>query len=242
MDRTRAIELVREGGRIAGVRLATPAGEREVRARVVVGADGRRSMVARMVDAPVEESAPPYRALYYRYVRGYTGPSGTEPDGAEFSHIEDELAYVFPSDDGVTCIALSINAAEFPAMRRSAARGFRERIARHRGIAGRFAAAVPEGRILGCGPEPNYVRAPFGPGWALVGDAGMHQDPWSGMGMDMAGVHARFLAEALLDRFGGMSSEGEAMASYHERRNEHGLEPYRQTVTLAADLRRLAGD
>jgi flavin-dependent dehydrogenase len=34
---------------------------------------------------------------------------------------------------------------------------------------------------------------PWGPGWALVGDAAMHQDPWSGLGIDMAGVHATFL-------------------------------------------------
>ncbi len=87
--------------------------------------------------------------------------------------------------------------------------------------------------------EPNYVRVPVSPGWALVGDAAMHQDPWSGLGIDMAGVHATFLAEALLDWFGGNRSEAEAMASYHVRRNEHGLESYHQTVTLAADLRQL---
>ena len=49
----------------------------------------------------------------------------------------------------------------------------------------RVAAATPAGRLAGCGPEHSYVRVPYGPGWALVGDAAMHQDPWSGLGMDM---------------------------------------------------------
>jgi 2-polyprenyl-6-methoxyphenol hydroxylase-like FAD-dependent oxidoreductase len=72
-----------------------------------------------------------------------------------------------------------------------------------------------------------------------VGDAGLHQDPWSGLGMDMASVHATFLAEALLAWFGQTMSEEEALASYHQRRNDHALMGYHRTVTLARDLRQL---
>src|SRR5689334_12900473 len=96
----------------------------------------------------------------------------------------------------------------------------------HHGLAARVAAATPLGPILGCGPERNYVRIPVGPGWVLVGDAGMHQDPWSGLGMDMASTHAVFLAEALISWFAGTMSEGDALASYHQRRNSHGIEAY----------------
>ena len=72
-----------------------------------------------------------------------------------------------------------------------------------------------------------------------MGDAGSHQDPWSGLGMDMASVHATFLAESLMSWFRQSMAESEALASYHQRRNAHALEGYHRTVTLARDLRQL---
>ena len=139
----------------------------------------------------------------------------------------------------MACVALSVNLPTFRWLRQRPQERFSERLAAHRGLAGRFAAATWEGRLLGCGPERNYVRVPVGPGWALVGDAGMHQDPWSGHGIDKATVHATLLAEALGKWFTGNTSEQEALTAYHARRNEDGLASYRQTVALAKDLRQL---
>jgi flavin-dependent dehydrogenase len=100
-------------------------------------------------------------------------------------------------------------------------------------------AAQANDRLSGCGPGRNYARVPWGPGWALVGDAAMHQDPWSGLGIDMAGVHATFLADAIVDWLRGSADERTAFTSYHERRNAHGLSAYHDTVRFAADLREL---
>lgn len=237
-ERARLVGLIWERGRVVGARLALPVpeGEVEVRARIVVGADGRRSTVARAVGAPVETSDPPARAMYYRYVRDLAGPTGDAPDGAEFSRLGDEVAYVFPSDGGTVCVALSLNLAAFAWARTAREGRVAALLARHRGLAGRVDAATPAGPLLGCGPEASYVRAPAGPGWALVGDAGLHQDPWSGRGIDMAAVHATFLAEALGLWLGGALPEEEALAAYHRRRDAHGLDTYRRTVTLARDL------
>lgn len=240
LERTRPTELLWAGGRVVGARLATPTGERVVRARCVVGADGRHSWVARAVDAPLQEVEEGHRGMYHCYLRGFPGPGGTPADGAEFSRIEDELAYVFPSDDGVSCVALSLNLAGYAWVRQEPDRRFRARLARHQGLAARFASAIWIERLLGCGPERNYVRVPIGPGWALVGDAGMHQDPFSGLGIDNATVHATFLAEALLDWFAGNASEAEALARYHQRRDDDGLERYRWTVQTSRDLRQMA--
>jgi flavin-dependent dehydrogenase len=154
--------------------------------------------------------------------------------------MEDEIAYVFPSDGGLACVALSVNLPTFRWMRQRPRERFCERIAAHRGLAGRFCEATWEGRLLACGPEGNYVRVPVGAGWALVGDAGMHQDPWSGTGIDKAMVHATFLAEALGDWFAGHRSEQEALAAYHARRNTDGVASYRMTVDLSRDLRQLS--
>jgi menaquinone-9 beta-reductase len=223
--------------RVCGVRLETPKGERVAHGKIVVGADGRHSCVARAVRAPEEERQPGCRALYYRYVRGFPAPHGGIPDGAEFSLLGDEMAYVFPSDAEVTCIALSVNREAFRWMRKSLAARFSERLLRHPGIAVRLATVNESEKVLGSGPEWNYVRVPAGPGWALVGDAGMHQDPWTGVGMDLAGVHATFLAEALLAWLGGDTTESKALADYHRRRNEHALPTYRFTTSIARDLR-----
>ncbi len=57
--------------------------------------------------------------------------------------------------------------------------------------------------------------------------------------MDMASIHATFLAEALLNWFEQDVSESEALACYHKRRNEHARAEYHRTITLARDLRRL---
>ena len=168
-----------------------------VRARIVVGADGRSSFVAPNAGAADQIREAPTRAMYYRYVRGFTNPAGDAPDGAEFSLRQDELVYAFPSDGGTTCVALSVNLAEFAVLRRDAERGFHARLEQHPGLAPRLQHCTFEGRLLGCGPKDHLVRVPVGPGWALVGDASLHQDPWTGNGMDNAGVHATFLAEAI---------------------------------------------
>jgi hypothetical protein len=55
----------------------------------------------------------------------------------------------------------------------------------------------------------------------------------------MAGVHATFLADAIIDAWWGSADERTALARYHERRNAHGLDAYHDTVRFAADLRAL---
>ena len=161
---------------------------------------------------------------------------GSHSYSVKFSLISDELSYVFPSDGDMTCIALTLNISQFEWMRRAPEEGFRGRLALHPGLAERFGDAQIEGRVLGSGPEPNYMRAAGGPGWALVGDAGIHQDPWSGIGMDFAGTHAVFLADELNRWLRGQATQSEALASYELRRNKHATEKHVSTVTQARDL------
>jgi flavin-dependent dehydrogenase len=229
-------EVLWDGDRVMGVGLADG---RSAHAAIVVGADGRHSLVARQVSAELQHEAPACRALYYRYVAGFLGPDGGTADAAEFSLLGDEIAYVFPSDSGLTCVAISVNLETFRWLRQDFEARYDERIAQHHGLAPRVAAAATEGRLAGCGPERSYVRVPCGAGWVLVGDAAMHQDPWTGLGIDMAGVHATFLAEAIIEWLHGSVDERTALAGYHERRDAHGLAPYQETVRFAADLRAL---
>lgn len=242
LQRTRVVGLLREENRVVGARLSGPGGERDVRAHIVIGADGRHSSVAQAVGAENERWDSATRATYYCYVRGFAPREGDAPDGPEFSLLEDELAYVFPSEAGVTCLALSINLEEYASLgpnRESRAARLSALLDRHHGLAERWHASTLEGGWLGAGPDPYYLRAPAGPGWALVGDAGAHQDPWTGFGMDMAGVHARWLAQALISWWRGEESETEALATFRRRRDEHALERYQISVEFGRDLRLL---
>ena len=221
--------LSMDGGRVTGIVLTNG---QAVAAPLVVGADGRRSMVARIAGAADRERHPGVRALYYQYVSDMPGPSGCPPDGPEFSQLGDELAYVFPSDAGLTCVAISVNLDEYHRLRHDLQDGFRRSLRQHRGLWDRYAASRPQGRVLGSGPSPDYVRQAAGAGWALVGDAGMHQDPWTGLGMDSAAI----AAEVLVDTFSTQGDWHTWTDVYERRRDEQLLSWFHATVAGAADL------
>jgi flavin-dependent dehydrogenase len=234
------VRLLSEDGRVIGARLRDGDGERDLRSRVVVGADGRHSLVAREVAPAVEHEVEALRTLYYRYVSGWRGPAGEPPDAAEFALNGDEIAYVFPSEAGVACIGVSAPSSDFAAFRAAPDAELDRRVRAHSGLADRWIAARAVGRPAGGPPEPSWVRAPAGPGWALVGDAAVHQDPWTGAGMDTAGQHAVMAAEAIADWLGGRASEEEAQARYRERRDAHVLTDWTECTSLARDLSQLA--
>lgn len=237
-ESTPARSLIREDGHVRGLRVQRGGEDVEVQARLVIGADGRGSSVARWAEAPIQRREPATRAMYYRYVRGLPGP-GASRDGPEFSIRGDELVYVFPSDDDVACVAVSIDLETFAAFRKDPAGMFERHVLAHPGIADRYAASTPEPRVLGSGLKDAVIRMPYGPGWALVGDASMVQDPWTGLGMDNAATHARFLAEAVDGWLAGRVTEGDALAAYARRRDEHALDGFEFTADLGRDLSRL---
>jgi len=84
--------------------------------------------------------------MYYRYIEGLEGPEG-DPDGPEFSLGDDELVYVFPSDGGFECIAVTLNLEDYRTVRLDADRAFLDRVARHPFMAGRLEEASSSGRL-----------------------------------------------------------------------------------------------
>lgn len=228
--RARVVDVVDAGGRATGV--VTDDGT-TYRAELVVGADGRRSTVARLVGADAVQVHPPTRVMYFRYVTGWTAPDGSDPDMPEFSLVGDELAYVFPSDHGVACVALSLPVAAWSPGSAARQAQYAARLRDHDWLWDRLERTQPVSGLVAAPPTPSVVRQAAGPGWALVGDAGTHQDPWSGFGMDTAARQATALAACVedVDRPGAFARERDAVT----------LERFEQTVTLGRDLRALVG-
>src|SRR5438046_5667021 len=74
-----------------------------------------------------------------------------------------------------------------------------------------------EQRLLGTADQPNYFRKPYGPGWALVGDAGYHRDFITGLGINDAFRDAELLSQAANEAFTEQRSIDEAMAVYENK-------------------------
>jgi menaquinone-9 beta-reductase len=222
---TRVVDVIREDGRVLGVVDNEGVAHR---ARAVVGADGRRSRVAWLVDAPYDERHAAARAMYYRYAAGWQSP---EEMGPEFSLVGDELAYVFPSDGDVACIALSITLAAHEAAHADPGGHLEERLRAHPSLADRADGLVWQGGVFTGRPADSVLRRAAGPGWALVGDAGTGQDPWAGMGMDTAARQAEVFAEAFTEH----AEDWEA--AYTRLRGERTLAGYVDATRFAPDLR-----
>lgn len=226
--------LLREGDRIIGVRAACEGEADAVTARVVVGADGIHSIVARELQPRVEHAVPVSRAMYYAY---FAGLEPQEDSAAEWHYRGNELVYVFGCDAGLTLLAVSVPIAEFPAWRRNGSRLFLERLRARPTLAPRLGRAERVGKLFGAGNIPCHIRVPYGPGWVLVGDAGLIMDPWSGQGIDQGSTHAVLVADGLHRWLSGEVSWKTAMDEFHAARNAFTEKAYTRTSTYATDLR-----
>ena len=97
--------------------------------------------------------------------------------------------------------------------------------------------AQREERFQGGGDFANYFCKPFGPGWALVGDAGYHKDPTNALGISDALRDADLLAEAIDTGFSGRAPLEDTLADYESQRNEAAL-PWFQNNCNNASFKR----
>jgi len=219
---------------VTGVRWADSQGEREERTEAVIGADGVNSFLARQVKAQKEHSEPINRAMYYAYYRGIKAIDGP---AAEFHFNGNSLVYCFPCDDDLTLLAASVPIDWFKEFKEKTDENFHRVLDIMPALRSRLAEGRRHGPVKGSGSIPGYLRIPYGKGWALVGDAGMVMDPWSGQGIDQASTHAVLLAEHLANYLSGAQDWETAMQTYHRARNEFSLKTYQRTCKFGYDLR-----
>jgi 2-polyprenyl-6-methoxyphenol hydroxylase-like FAD-dependent oxidoreductase len=207
----RVSDLVRRGdGRVAGVAVEDGNGTSfRVFADVVVGADGLHSTVARLAGAEVYETARHAGGVVYGYF------SGLSNDGYHWHFRPGASVGRIPTNDGLTCVFAGTSARRFrDELGRDIAAGF-ARVLREADpeLADAVAEAPRAGHLRGSPGQPGFLRRPFGPGFALVGDAAYFKDPITAHGITDALRDAELVADAV-----GEGSEA-AFARCHAMRD-----------------------
>lgn len=226
----RVTGLVREDGRTVGVRASTPDGEREIRARLVVGADGKDSAVAEHAGMRTRT----YENTRFGYLAHYRNLP--LPDGIGHTwFLEPDMAYAFPNDDGVTVLAVLPDKKHLPAFREDLEGSFTA-----------FVRALPEAppidsaervsKIIGTIDYPLHSRKPTAPGVALIGDAALTSDPLWGVGCGWALESAQWLTQAVAPAAAGRGSLDRSLARY-ARRHQWRLRGHQRLATDFAKAR-----
>jgi 2-polyprenyl-6-methoxyphenol hydroxylase-like FAD-dependent oxidoreductase len=221
-------EVLAEDGHVTGVRGHASDGPTITeQARVVVGADGRHSLVARAVEPERYHEKPPLLVGYYSYW------SGLPMDGRFETYIRPDRGIgVWPTHDDLTLVIGGWPYAELQANRHDVEGNFLAMLELAPAFAERVRAATRQARFVGTA-VPNYFRKPFGPGWALVGDAGYNKDFITAQGMHDAFRDAELCATALDETFSGARASEAAMGHYQATRDQQVLPMYEFTTQFA---------
>ena len=222
-------KLLMDGERVTGIRGHHAQDEPVTeQATLVIGADGRRSLVAHAVQAPTYHSKPSFTCGYYAYW------SGIPIEGAEIYPRAHRIIFALPTNDGKTLVAIQWPREEFQAVRRNIAAHFMQTLDEFTPhLASRVHEGRQEERFVGTGDIPNFFRKPYGSGWALVGDAGHFKDPVLAHGMSDAFQDAERIAEAIDSGLAGRRPLQDALADYEQRRNEAALPLYEINSQMA---------
>jgi len=220
-------DVLVEDGAVVGIRGHGERGKTlELRSRVTVGADGRSSKVAKAVRPEHYHDKPVLQQGYYSYWRDLP------VDGFEIYIRPDRGWAALPTNDDLTLIVGGWPAVEAAAYRADPENNFLRTLDLAPAFADRVRTATRVERFTAAS-SPNFFRKPFGPGWALVGDAGYTKDPITAQGMSDAFVDSERCAAALDAALTGARSFDEAMDEYQRERDEHALPIYEFTTQLA---------
>ena len=227
-DQATVVDLLWSDSGVCGVRYRSPDGTmHEERCRLVVGADGMRSTVARLVRTPMVLEDPTLTCVYYAYWTDL-------PVRMELYETPGRFAGIIPTNDDLTVVALYYPQWEFEAVRHDARRAYLENVRRIvptlsdvRSAHGRF------GKLYGMGDQRNFFRAAQGPGWVLVGDAGHHKDSITARGISDAFLQVELLAELVFPHLTDPAKFRDAQAMYEMARDNQMTESYHNTLSVA---------
>jgi flavin-dependent dehydrogenase len=222
--------VIIEDGVAVGIRGRVGDTPFEERARVIIGADGRESFVARQVSAPAYNEVEGKTAGYYAYFKDFQAST------TEIYMGGGRAMFVFPTNDAEVCIGVEFAAARFPDFKADIEGNIKRSLETVPSLGERYAKATRTSKIMGLTPHQSFYRKPYGPGWALVGDAGYYRDPLLGQGINDAFRDADALSAALDGVLSGANSFDDALAAYEKQRNDATAAIYNITALLCQDL------
>ena len=165
---------------------------------------------------------------YYAYF------SEIPADSVELAFNEGHFAGVFPTNDGQTCVFAGKSDDEFRDFKDDVDAAHADTVAvANKRLGGWMRDAKRESRFFAFRTIPGFFRKPYGPGWALVGDAGYHKDPVTGHGITDAFRDAELLANAVHAGLDGAPLD-ETLAAYQARRDELSRDVFETTQEIAA--------
>ncbi|MCU7549278.1 NAD(P)/FAD-dependent oxidoreductase [Chitinophagaceae bacterium LB-8] len=221
-------EIIMDENRVTGIRCRNKGGSlvRE-NARMVIGADGKNSIVARTVDAQEYNSRQPLTCWYYTYW------SGMPVEDIVLYSVPNRAIGAIPTNDGLTCLPVAWPANEFHDYRSDIEGNYMKTLELNKSLAELVRQGKREERFFGMADLRNFFRKSSGPGWALVGDAGYHKDPITAQGISDAIHAAEMLTDALDAGFSGKETLEKALEHYELTRDEEVMPMYEFTCDWA---------
>ena len=204
-------------GNVNGVSIETSRGVEDVRASLVIGADGIRSFVAREVEAPVTYRGAEAMACVMGYFEGID-----RPNAYHWHHTTTAAAGSIPTNDDGYAVFGAVSKATFRAeVRDDVEAGFLAALDdASPDLADRVRNASGASRLRSWPGERSFTKQAAGPGWALVGDAGSFIDPMTAHGMSAAFRDAQAVADAAACALGDPAGAADAWAAYEAGRDE----------------------
>jgi flavin-dependent dehydrogenase len=220
-------DLLFEDGAVVGLRGRDATGCSVVeRARVVVGADGWNSRVARAVRPEQYDEKPMLENAFYTFWSDL-------PIESFATTIRGDRAFAaIPTNDDLTLLLVGFPYRDAARFKTDVEANYLAALDREPAFAERVRHARREARFAG-GGVPNFFRKPYGPGWSLVGDAGYTRDPVTAQGISDAFRDAELCATALHEAFDGRRPFDEAMSDYHQTRDQRVRPIFEFTTQLA---------
>jgi flavin-dependent dehydrogenase len=230
-ERCKVTELLWDGDRAAGVAYDDEDGRRrEVRAPLVVGADGRRSTVARLAGVAEPHRANANgRACFFAYLEDARPDrrhvAAQWRDGAE-------LGTAFPCDDGLLLVLLMPPVERAPDFRGALEPEWDRSAAAITGLAERLEGSTRVSKVRSALDTTSYFRRSSGKGWALPGDAGHFKDPVTAQGIRDALHYGRRLGEDAAPVLDDPAALDRDLQRWARRRERECLEVYAWTNAL----------